>query len=280
VRHSSGGEIILQVLKDGSRSGVEVLALDRGPGITDIRRSLEDGYSTGGTPGTGLGAIRRFSTVFDIWSEPGSGTALLARLWTGQAPPRKMFVSVGGVSVPRKGEQVCGDGWAAEIRDGSSTVLVTDGLGHGQEAADASQSAIRVFGSAVGESPVPVMQKLHGALRGTRGAAAAVAQLVFSERLMRFAGVGNIAGRVISPDSERQAVSSNGIVGHNMVRVREFAYPWPETGLLVLHSDGLTSHWNLTRYPGITGRHPSLIAGVLYRDFSRERDDVTVVVAR
>ena len=47
-----------------------------------------------------------------------------------------------------------------------------------------------------------------------------------------------------------------------------------------MHSDGLTTHWTLERLPGLAARHPSLIAGVLYRDFKRGRDDVTVVVAR
>jgi hypothetical protein len=50
--------------------------------------------------------------------------------------------------------------------------------------------------------------------------------------------------------------------------------------LLVMHSDGLATHWNLDQYPGLVGRRPSLIAGVLYRDFARGRDDVTVVVAK
>jgi len=50
--------------------------------------------------------------------------------------------------------------------------------------------------------------------------------------------------------------------------------------MLVLHSDGLVSHWSLDAYPGLAARDPSLIAGILYRDFTRGRDDVTVVVAK
>ena len=67
---------------------------------------------------------------------------------------------------------------------------------------------------------------------------------------------------------------------HQLHRVHEFAYPWPPDALIVLHSDGLTSQWRLDRYVGLLGRRPSLIAGVLYRDFCRGRDDVTVVVIR
>ena len=69
--------------------GVEILALDKGPGIRDLERSLRDGYSTAGGAGTGLGAISRLSSEFDVYSPPGKGTALLARIWPGEphSPP-------------------------------------------------------------------------------------------------------------------------------------------------------------------------------------------------
>jgi hypothetical protein len=50
--------------------------------------------------------------------------------------------------------------------------------------------------------------------------------------------------------------------------------------VLIMHTDGLTSHWSLEQSPGLGRRHPTIIAAVLYRDFSRHRDDVTVFVAR
>jgi hypothetical protein len=56
------------------------------------------------------------------------------------------------------------------------------------------------------------------------------------------------------------------------------AHAWPEHGLLVMHSDGLTGRWTLDRYPGLLVRHPALVAAVLYKDFLRGRDDATVVV--
>ncbi len=60
----------------------------------------------------------------------------------------------------------------------------------------------------------------------------------------------------------------------------EFGYAFPADALLVMHSDGLGSRWTLEAYPGLVRRHPALIAGILYRDFKRGRDDVSVVVAR
>ena len=75
-------------------------------------------------------------------------------------------------------------------------------------------------------------------------------------------------------------VSHNGTVGHVTRKVQEFVYPWLPGALVIMHSDGLGTQWSLERYPGLALRDPALIAGVLYRDFQRGRDDVTVLVAR
>ena len=57
-------------------------------------------------------------------------------------------------------------------------------------------------------------------------------------------------------------------------------YPVPERGLLIMHSDGLQSRWSLEKYAGLVGQHPGVIAGVLYRDYTRGRDDVTVAAVQ
>jgi hypothetical protein len=129
-------------------------------------------------------------------------------------------------------------------------------------------------------APAARLQCIHAALRNTRGAAVAVAEVDPRRDTVRFCGVGNVSGAAVSDQGTRTMVSQNGTVGHEMRKVSEFSYPWPAHALLVLHSDGLSTHWSLDGYPGLSRRHPSLIAGVLYRDFKRGRDDVTVVVAR
>jgi hypothetical protein len=124
------------------------------------------------------------------------------------------------------------------------------------------------------------MTAAHGALRATRGAAVAVAEIDRTKLQVQFCGVGNISGIVLTATGSRNMVSHNGIVGHEARKIQEFTYPWTPEALLLMHSDGLISHWSLAAYPGLRARHPSLIAGVLYRDFNRGRDDVTVVVAK
>lgn len=108
----------------------------------------------------------------------------------------------------------------------------------------------------------------------------AIAEINFEQQQVRFAGIGNIVANISSPTRYHNLVSYNGTVGHEVRKIHEFTYPWYVNGLLTMHSDGLSTQWKLDRYPGLSQKHPSLIAGVLYRDFHRDRDDVTVLVTK
>lgn len=290
VKHATGGQLLIQPLhRDGGR-GVEILALDQGPGIANLQECLRDGYSTAGSPGTGFGAITRLAALFDCYTRPGIGTALLAQMWFkqhGRQPGENKqdgghpsAITWGGVCVPKAGEQVCGDAWVVAHHAGRSLVCVTDGLGHGPGAAEASREAVRVVRARSTLAPAALLADLHAALRGTRGAAAAVAVIDLRRQVVDFAGVGNIAGEVLTAAGSRKMVSHHGILGQTLRKIQEFRYPWSRDALLVLHSDGLASRWSLEAYPGLITRHPGVIAGVLYRDFQRGHDDVTVVVGK
>jgi serine phosphatase RsbU (regulator of sigma subunit) len=189
-------------------------------------------------------------------------------------------IEVGVVSVPIKGEDVCGDGWGVRKTAESMLLMVVDGLGHGILASDAAREAERIFTGLRGDSPTPVLQDSHDALKKTRGAAMAVASLHFETQLVSFAGVGNIGSSIVTPEASRGLASHNGTVGHQLHRIQEFTFPWSANSILVMYSDGLKSSWDLKSYPGIWSKHPGLIAAILYRDFTRERDDVTVLVAK
>jgi anti-sigma regulatory factor (Ser/Thr protein kinase) len=284
VKHTAGsGEMLLRIDRLGAQAAIEMVSIDRGPGIADIGRAMFDGHSTSGSAGTGLGAVRRLSTLFDIYSQREHGTVVLARAGRGE---RQAFVDTGFtcgvVSVPVTGEHVSGDGVALRAAPGRITVLVVDGLGHGAGAREAAAAAIEAFAAAPrGEDPgSATLHLIHDAARPTRGVAAAVMDLRRSASAVTFAGMGNIAGLVLDDGVRRQVVSSNGTLGQEFRTVKDYSYPWSANALVILHTDGLISHWSLDPYPGLGARQPAVIAAVLYRDFSRQRDDVTVFVAR
>jgi anti-sigma regulatory factor (Ser/Thr protein kinase) len=279
LKHAGHGRIVLRALSRERIGGIEILALDRGPGIANVATSLRDGRSSAGTAGTGLGALRRSSDAFDLYSLPQRGTALRLEIW---ARPGVMegALETGVVCLPKPGEPIAGDDCAFEIDGHRMTVLVADGLGHGPDAAKAARAATDQLAQDPRSTPAQLIEACHGALVTTRGAAVAVARLDPGTGLGALAGIGNIAGRVHFDGAHRALVSHHGTVGHNLRRIQEFRFAFPPAALLVLHSDGLGSHWDLADYPGLATRHAGLIAGVLYRDHDRGTDDVTVVVVR
>jgi anti-sigma regulatory factor (Ser/Thr protein kinase) len=291
VAHGGGGRLLLRAISAEGKTGIEALFQDKGPGIQDVEVAFRDGHSTAGTPGTGLGAIARQSDFFDLYSAPGLGTVLLTRFTarTGRdgkpdsalrgdrsGPP----LELAGLCIPRPGETACGDACAVARHGSREFLMMADGLGHGPLAEAASTEAVRVFRQTLALHPGEILSEMHAALRSTRGATVAVAELDPDARQIHYVGVGNIAGYIVTDGTTRSMVSHNGTVGHQLHKIQEFTYPWPAGALVLLHSDGLQTHWQLERYPGLGRRHPSIIAGILDRDYARGRDDVGILVAR
>lgn len=279
VVHGDGGELIIQEAVATDPPGLELLALDQGRGMANVTECLRDGYSTSGTAGTGLGAVKRLSDRFEIHSQPGKGTGVWVRFGTGKFAGSPAF-DVGAVSVALAGEQLCGDAWEWLGGNDSLRVMIADGLGHGPFAEEAAREALAVFRRRAQSSLTETLELVHQSLFKTRGAAGAIVELRPGIGQTASAAVGNISMRLLLAAGPKNLVSDNGTLGASMRRVQQYSYPWETGALLVMHSDGVGTGWNLDDYPGLTRRYPSLIAGVLYRDFRRRRDDATVVVAR
>jgi anti-sigma regulatory factor (Ser/Thr protein kinase) len=286
VRHAGRGVIVLRALHTGTTAAIEMLALDKGPGIPDVARAMRNGYSTSGTSGQGLGGIQRLADLFGIHSEREKGTALLARIGESgglriPGGPRLHVVlddRLGVVCVPKRGETACGDDWRIVARQGLISVLLVDGLGHGPEAAVAAAAATSAFTRLEPGTPETALATLHTAMRATRGAALSVAIIDEASSTMSLGGVGNVDVRILSDGPTEHLAVQNGIVGHTMPTPRSTAAGWPDGARLVMHSDGISARWRMEAYPGLMSAHPALIAGVIYRDFARERDDATVLV--
>ena len=96
---------------------------------------------TGIILGTGLGALVRLSDEFDVYTRRGEGAAFFMRLWRDEPAPHPRGVEVGALWAPIAGEDECGDGWAVSCGDDGATILACDGLGHGPNAAAATNAA-------------------------------------------------------------------------------------------------------------------------------------------
>jgi len=284
LRHARDGRLLLAARELEGSLAIELLSIDEGPGMADLQTCMRDGYSTAGSAGQGLGAVSRLADDFDVHTRAGEGSLILARFYrerdvAGDAIRPAGGFAVGAVCLAAPGEKVSGDGWAVAIHDRRADAVLIDGLGHGPEAAEAAHAALTVFDARHGDSPMAFVQRAHAALRGTRGAAVGAYRLDGGAGHIRFAGAGNILGRVISGIADRTLVSQAGTAGLQMRTVQEQEQEWPAHALVILHSDGIQSRWQFDDAT-VLQRDPAIVAAFVLWKFSRGRDDATVVVVR
>jgi anti-sigma regulatory factor (Ser/Thr protein kinase) len=286
-RHGGGGAVLLRAVRAADDGEIEVVALDSGPGIADVSAALRDRSSTAGTLGIGMGAIARMARSLEIATTPERGTVLVARFDLGRrrpATPQPRPDDTAGITRALAGEDVCGDAYATRPHGRGLTLMVADGSGHGPLAASASSAAVRAFllpdRDRAAEPPAEVLSRVHGALSGTRGAAVAVAEIDPHAEIVRFAGVGNIAGAVLHAGGKRSMVSLGGVAGYRNPTIRTFEYAYPPGAVVVMHSDGVRSRWSEADVRGLVGRAPLLLAATLLRDAGIRHDDACVLVGR
>jgi anti-sigma regulatory factor (Ser/Thr protein kinase)/serine/threonine protein phosphatase PrpC len=282
----------------GPEPGIELFYFDKGPGIYDLDRALRDGVSSGGSLGTGFGAMRRLLDEFDAYSTVKGttrrltsvrrstyGTALLGRKWVADGAraaggERHHSRRLGIWSRPRPGEETNGDAYFVKEHDGETLLAVVDGLGHGRGAGEAARAALDTLEQWEGEPLDELTLAVHDALRSTRGAVMGAVAINPARESFTYAGVGNVEVRVLGSADPARPIPSNGTLGARLSGVRVWPHRWTEGTTLVIASDGISSTWDANAYPGLTTRNPQLLAGVLLRDFSRNSDDATVLVYR
>ncbi|MCC8534699.1 ATP-binding protein [Xanthomonas phaseoli] len=275
LNHAGGGQMQLCSVAGRDGLGIELCTLDQGRGFV-LADCLPDGYSTGSTPGNGLGTVQRHAALLDAYPD-ARGAVVLARVYAdAESTPDLPY---GALRMPLQNEMVCGDGWHLAIEAQRVTVSMIDGLGHGAGAADAADAGTRAAAAASGE-PGARIARLHASMSGTRGGAAAVMQFDAGSGQVRFAGVGNIVASLCDGDGVRGMPSHPGIVGVQFRKAQPFDFPHAAGKLLIMHSDGLQSRWTLRDHPGLLSRHSRIIAAVLARDYARGRDDRCVFVMR
>jgi anti-sigma regulatory factor (Ser/Thr protein kinase) len=297
ARYASAGGWLHYTTPLGTAAGLEITYWDSGPGIYDLDRAIRDGVSTSGSLGAGLGAIRRLMDEFDVYStlsvtsrlsfsqrRTSHGTTMVARKWVrlGQVETQKSDVArrFGVWSRSHPGETLNGDAYYIASRGSSTLLAVIDGLGHGAGAKEATDVVVDLLDEWMGEPLDELLQSAHNALRSTRGAVLGAAIIDEANKRFHYAGVGNIMVRVYNAPEHVSPISTNGTLGARLGNLRVWTYPWATGATLIMASDGVSASWDIESYPGLLQRTPQLIAGILMRDYARDADDATVLVAR
>jgi anti-sigma regulatory factor (Ser/Thr protein kinase) len=275
VKHARQGSLLLCVNRESDEPGIDLVTIDAGPGIRDVRAALRDGHSTAGTLGIGLGAIARLADFCDLYSVPAHGSALVARFWP---VPRPATISCAGLIRPISGETECGDNFGA-VRTGETlTAVLCDGLGHGALAALASAQAVAAVLEDTASEPAALMDRAHRRIGHTRGGAIGIVQL--TGQVVKFAGLGNVAATILSGGGRKGMVSVPGIVGHQARTIRQYEYHAPVGAAIVMHSDGISTRWDAAALPGLEARDPLVIAAALLAEAGIHRDDASALVLK
>jgi anti-sigma regulatory factor (Ser/Thr protein kinase) len=280
VKHAGGGDLLVNLVKEDDLQGIEIISIDKGPGMADVTRMVSDGVSTKNTLGQGLGAIKRLSDLFQVYTLKDWGTVILIRVFEKDLPAHRRIpaADIKSVLVPKPGETECGDGFFSIMNNYGIKLMLGDGLGHGREASAAVNAAGNAFLNCEMDDPVEIIRYMNTAVKKTRGLVAAVAVYKFSSKTWSICGVGNITTRVNSIESNKTYTPYNGIIGLNVPNTLNSVQIQPVKGdYLVMHSDGLKSKWELTRYPAILRYDLSVLCAVLLKDFARQTDDMSII---
>lgn len=283
IKYVGSGELLYRVVISVTGPTFEIVCIDKGQGIKDIPHAMKDGNSTKGTLGGGLGSMERLSTLFQIFSIPVWGTVIYSRFGPVPMDASKSGsnVEIRVLCVPKPPEEVCGDGYAVVQDNACTKILFGDGLGHGRGAADAINTARDLFYKSGETDPVQILRELHEGVRRTRGLVATVACINKKTAEWNICGIGNINTRLYTGIEYRNYMAYNGTVGLNIPNsMKATVIPFERNQHLVMCSDGITTRWQLNRYPYIFKYDPFVVAGIIYKDFARGSDDASVLIAK
>jgi anti-sigma regulatory factor (Ser/Thr protein kinase) len=282
-KYANHGELLIGHFREADNEYIEIICMDEGPGMNDVKRMAKDGFSSTNTLGHGLGSIKRLSDKFDIYSIKGWGTLVLSRIY--KKPPAKVKtkprIELKSIVVNKPGETACGDGYYFRMTDKEARLLLADGLGHGPDANLAMNEAVNAFKGCTFDLPIEILRYMHNFIRKTRGVVATVVIFDLVQNTFNIAGIGNIAGKLLGFSQNKTHLAYNGIVGHAIPNtMNSQPMSLDDYQVFILCSDGIRSRWDLGKYPGIQTHDLTLQAAAIYKDFNRRNDDTSIVIAK
>ena len=278
LRHGGGGQVLVEIFGAPSLERLHIVGHDDGPGIGRIDRMIRDGETTKGSPGTGLGAIKRLSDRLDIFSEPGR--TVIAAEFRRQTIRLSDPVDHAGFKLAYPGERRCGDIVAVRSSHDKCVYFLADGLGHGVKAATAAVMAKKAFLSGSGSDPAELLYQVGDALQNSRGAVGAVVSLDRASGNVDYAGIGNVSTLVIQGKNVRRLAVRDGLLGGRKTTPHREAISVDSNAIIVMYSDGLNTLRSLDSQTALLQRSAPVIAAELLAKNLRGRDDASIVVSR
>ena len=271
------GELVLTLVQDeGSLTGFEIIARDHGPGMADPTAAMRDGESSTGTLGIGLSGVKRLMDEFCLNSEIGRGTVVKVRKWLNSESPLAAKFSV--LSRPKLGESLSGDAYFIRHTHNGIFFAVIDALGHGNEANKTVVTALDILGNCYMDELGDIAATCHRGLKYTRGVALGLCRIRQQERSVEHLSIGNVELRVYQGTKEQHTICFNGTLGMESENYHVSSYPYNSQTALIMFSDGVSGKFKLSDF--LLEKTPVEVASYIFRNYSREYDDATVLVLK
>lgn len=199
--------------------------------------------------------------------------------WRGQSTPGLEW----GVAIaPLKGEVTSGDSYIVRAMPGGVLVAVVDGVGHGDEAAEAAQKAVQVLARAPEMNAISLVRRCHAVLMDTRGVVMSIAWLDTQQNSMTWLGVGNVAGHVLRSDpntmpTREVMLTRGGTVGLRLPMLVASVTEMNPGDVILLATDGLAPGYSNEVRLDAPLQH---LADQLLASYARGTDDALVLVGR
>ncbi|CAC9974323.1 serine/threonine protein kinase [Flavobacterium sp. WLB] len=284
IKYANGGELLYRANIEEGQNEIEIYCLDKGIGFENVSKIMNDGYSSSNTLGHGLGSIKRLSNDFQIYSMKNWGCVQYVKIC--EKPDFRLSDIQKGlyhkaIALNYPGEKVCGDGYHIKNLKKGFQIFVGDGLGHGVNAHEAVQLAVKAFKQSVESDPAEILRDIHSKVKKSRGLVATVATVDYSLETWNICGIGNINTRIYDGLENKTYTPYNGIIGHNIPRtLNNSVVPYKKHQIIIMHSDGLRTRWNLSDMNSIFKQSPGIIASALLKENIRGTDDATILVGK
>lgn len=278
LRYATAGRVSVHPIERDGVRGVELVAVDRGEGISDPTGALHGVPRAEGSLGIGISSVHRLSDEVDFDIRGGEGTCIRARKFARRVGRRR---EVGVVARPFPGEPRSGDDAWFGRRGHRLVIAVADGLGHGGEAREAASRAIQAV-VANDAPPRELCVLANAAAEGTRGTVLTVVEIDETERRLRITGGGNVMTHVVGPRGTKILSTAAIVLGKPQKQptfaVEEYDLD-PHDGV-ILFTDGISARVRLDVRDEAFRGHPIVVADHVLKTFGRTNDDALVVVAR